>query len=58
MTAGNEDEFEAAVDTISRGVRRYAEKAGLGLHPDLAVRRHVLRGLARNLLQYGRPYCP
>jgi len=30
----------------------------MALQPDEALRRHVLRGLARNLVEHGRAYCP
>ncbi len=28
------------------------------MQPDDALRRHVLEGLARNLVRHGRAYCP
>ena len=57
--AGQEDPaFAEALARVTRAARRHAEKSGLALQPDEALRRHVLRGLARNLLDHGRPYCP
>ncbi|MFO8008822.1 MAG: ferredoxin-thioredoxin reductase catalytic domain-containing protein [Candidatus Brocadiia bacterium] len=46
-----------------RRARRLAEgyarrTPGVLVQPDLPTRRHVLRGLARNLVEHGRPYCP
>lgn len=58
MADGDEQGFEAALERVTRAAERYSRKSGLALHPDLPLRRHVLRGLARNLLRYGRPYCP
>jgi ferredoxin-thioredoxin reductase catalytic subunit len=58
MADKGEEALEAALARVQRVVQRSAEKSGLALNPDLAVRRHVLRGLARNLVSYGKPYCP
>jgi ferredoxin-thioredoxin reductase catalytic subunit len=54
----NPDELHAALQRVTRAAARHAQKSGLALQPDPALRRHVLRGLARHLLQHGRPYCP
>ena len=52
------DEADAAVERVKRSVEAYARKSGLAIQPDDALRRHVLEGLARNLLAHGRAYCP
>ena len=51
-------EFEEALGRVTSMAERYARNSGLALHSDLPLRRHVLRGLARNLVEYGRAYCP
>ncbi len=56
MTA--EDAERAALEQIARIVERYAAKSGLALQPDIVQLGYVLNGLARNLMRYGRPYCP
>ena len=53
-----QDEAAAALERVTRAAKAYALKSGLGIQPDPALRRHVLEGLARNLLAHGRPYCP
>ena len=55
---GDESAFEQALEQVTRAAERYAQRSGLVLQPDTAFRCHVLRGLARNLLKYGRAYCP
>ena len=50
--------FEEALERVSTMVRRHASRAGLSVQPDEALRNHVLRGLAMNLLRHARPYCP
>ena len=55
---GNDSEFEQALEQVTRAAERYAQRSGMVLQPDTAFRCYVLRGLARNLLQYGRAYCP
>jgi ferredoxin-thioredoxin reductase catalytic subunit len=55
---GDEEEFRAALERVTRNAERYSKRSGLALQPDLAQRDYVLRGLARNLLKYGRAYCP
>ena len=51
-------DFERAFERVAKAVGRYAKTSGVRLQPDAVLRRHVLEGLARNLVQYGRPYCP
>jgi len=58
MAKGGEKDLEAALVRVTHAAERSAEKHGLALNPDPAIRRHVLRGLAHNLVTYGRPYCP
>jgi ferredoxin-thioredoxin reductase catalytic chain len=50
--------FREALEQVTRAAERYAQRGRVALQPDEAVRRHVLRGLARNLVRYGRAYCP
>src|SRR6266540_6474079 len=38
--------------------RKYAEKSGTSLHPDVEVTETVVEGLARHIEQVGRPLCP
>ena len=55
----NDDEkFRAALAQVTQRAERYAERAGLALQPDAAQRDYVLQGLARNLIKYGKAYCP
>jgi len=49
---------KAALARVTSNARRYAAKCGLVLQPDPAQLAYVLNGLARNLLQHGRPLCP
>ena len=37
---------------------RYLERGRYRLNPDPVTVEHVLAGLTRNLVKYGRPYCP
>jgi len=45
-------------EQITRMAERYAEVSGLALQPDQAQLDYVLDGLARNLMEHGKPYCP
>ena len=47
-----------AVQRVTGMAERHAARSGLALQPDQAQRNYVLRGLADNLIKYGRPYCP
>ena len=38
--------------------RKYAEKSGTSLHPDVNVTQTVVEGLARHIESVGRPLCP
>lgn len=58
MKAVDKKTFQEALERVSRTAERLAEKSGFLLQPDPAQRRYVLEGLARNLLEHGRPYCP
>ncbi len=62
MTGAKEAEeqggAEAARLRVERRARRYAARGPYRLNPDPATVEHVLVGLARNLVRYGRAYCP
>ncbi len=47
-----------ARDQAERLVQRYLSRGRYRLNPDRVTTEHVLRGLTRNLLRYGRGYCP
>lgn len=50
--------IEDTLEEVRRRAERYAKRSGLRLQSDQAQLDYVLHGLARNLLQYGRAYCP
>lgn len=50
--------FDEALQRVRRTAERYGRREGVALQPDDAVREYVLRGLARNVVEHGRPYCP
>lgn len=58
VKAVDKETFQEALERVSRAAARFAGKRGFLLQPDPAQRRYVLEGLARNLLEHGRPYCP
>lgn len=58
MTGGDEQELKAALERVTQAAERHAEKSGLALHHDAALRRHALLGLAQNVVKHGIPYCP
>ncbi len=41
-----------------RMTSRYVDKSPYFLHPDEALVRNILEGLAKNKAKYGRGYCP
>lgn len=43
---------------VERMVQRYLSQGRYALNPDPVTVEHVLAGLARNLVEYGRWYCP
>jgi ferredoxin-thioredoxin reductase catalytic subunit len=47
-----------AREQVERMVQRYTSRGPYRLNPDPGTVEHVLVGLARNLLRYGRAYCP
>jgi ferredoxin-thioredoxin reductase catalytic chain len=47
-----------ARERVERLVQRYLARGRYLLNPDRATSQYVLRGLTRNLLRYGRGYCP
>ena len=49
---------ESARERVERMVRRQVARGPYALNPDPATVEHVLAGLARNLTQHGRWYCP
>jgi ferredoxin-thioredoxin reductase catalytic chain len=49
---------EESVRKISRYVEHYRAKSGTMAHPDPSVAEAVIRGLAANLEEIGRPLCP
>src|SRR4029453_16890959 len=49
---------KANVDKMWAYARKYAEKSGTSLHPDVNVTQTVVEGLARHIEQVGRPLCP
>jgi len=51
-------EFDKAVARVTVAAERFAQTTGLCLQPDPTLRRHVIAGLAENLLKHGRMYCP
>ena len=53
-----DEALDAAMKRVTRAAERYAAKNAVALNPDPAVRRHVLLGLARNMVRYGKAYCP
>jgi ferredoxin-thioredoxin reductase catalytic chain len=46
------------IDKMWAYARKYAEKSGTSLHPDVTVTETVVEGLARHIEQVGRPLCP
>src|SRR5262245_60368213 len=49
---------QANIDKMWAYARKYAEKSGTSLHPDVSVTETVVMGLARHIEQVGRPLCP
>jgi len=49
---------KANVDKMWAYARKYAEKSGTSLHPDVNVTQTVVEGLARHIESVGRPLCP
>ncbi len=48
----------AARQRVEHMVHRYLARAPYRLNPDPTTVEYVLSGLARNLVQHGRAYCP
>ena len=46
------------VDKMWNYARKYAEKSGTYLHPDVSVTEAVVGGLARHIELVGKPLCP
>jgi ferredoxin-thioredoxin reductase catalytic chain len=49
---------EASIQRIRNYVEKYWQKSGTVGHPDSAVTETVMKGLAANLEEIGRPLCP
>ena len=49
---------KANVDKMWAYARKYAEKSGTLLHPDVSVTETVVMGLAKHIEEVGRPLCP
>lgn len=49
---------DAALRNVLRFTRKTAEKHGLELNPDEAQLRRLLKSLADNKTNHGKPYCP
>jgi ferredoxin-thioredoxin reductase catalytic subunit len=56
--AADQDKLGRALERVTRMALRYEQNSEFRLQPDGPARRHVLRGLAKNMVRYGRPYCP
>lgn len=50
--------LEEAIARADHLVHRYARNSSYLLVDDPVVLRNLIRGLARNWIQYGLPYCP
>jgi ferredoxin-thioredoxin reductase catalytic subunit len=51
-------EKEKVLDRARKLVQRYVEISPYHLNPDPVVVENVVRGLAENMIKYGRWYCP
>src|SRR5204863_2744788 len=49
---------QANIDKMWAYARKFAEKSGTSLHPDVTVTETVVEGLARHIEEVGRPLCP
>src|ERR1700739_1926485 len=49
---------KANIDKMWAYARKYAEKSGTALHPDVSVTEAVVQGLAKHIEEVGRPLCP
>ena len=49
---------KANIDKMWAYARKYAEKSGTSLHPDVTVTETVVMGLAKHIEEVGRPLCP
>ena len=46
---------QANIDKMWAYARKFAEKSGTSLHPDVSVTETVVMGLARHIEEVGRP---
>ena len=49
---------QANIDKMWAYARKFAEKSGTSLHPDVTVTETVVEGLARHIEMVGKPMCP
>jgi ferredoxin-thioredoxin reductase catalytic chain len=49
---------QANIDKMWAYARKFAEKSGTSLHPDVSVTETVVMGLAKHIEEVGRPLCP
>ena len=50
--------LERALEKAEFLVNRYADNSAYELNNDPVVVRNIIRGIARNWVKYGLPYCP
>lgn len=53
-----DDPTQASITRMQKFVQKYCEKSGTVTHPDTEVTDSVVRGLAKNQDDLGRPLCP
>ena len=49
---------KANIDKMWKYARKFAEKSGTSLHPDVRVTEFLVIGLAKHIDEVGRPLCP
>lgn len=52
------DERDAAVRRVRKFVASYVAKGAYELYPEPSIVENVVQGLADNLVEHGRMYCP
>ena len=58
MTEAANSALAEALHKITQHVTRYAQRGPYELFPDEVVVRNLLAKMARNLVEYGKAYCP
>ncbi len=58
MTEDANSALAEALHKITQHVTRYAQRGPYELFPDEVVVRNLLAKMARNLVEYGKAYCP